>query len=298
MLLKKGKFLFILTTYVILSCNNTRHDVNRSSVKEFIDNHISAFENGDFDNWGAGMNENVFLIAADPFEAIEGRKAIVAEMHKDFDPAFKEGLKLDIKVDHFHTGISSKGKTAWDGSILEYKIIMGTDTLPFIIRTTNILVKKNDKWEIVVANYSRQVTDDPVKVFTDSLPPPAPIENKIPEEANNLAKFFSEKLNSLSQLAMADSVFIIGPAMNDHLKGKSEVTGFLKNCDNKVTRRDGLRAGLSDDGETGWVITNLDLKITGQIITIPYRAVFAFEKEGNNWVLVMGHISIGLKDPG
>jgi hypothetical protein len=89
----------------------------KAEVEKFVLGHLAAFEAGDLDRWGTSMMDDVFMIAADPAEAIASRAAILAERHKDFDPAFEAGLKLSIRrSDSSSDAISSRRQRRRDGS--------------------------------------------------------------------------------------------------------------------------------------------------------------------------------------
>ncbi|MGH7449907.1 MAG: nuclear transport factor 2 family protein [bacterium] len=135
----------------------------KAEVEKFVLDHLAAFEAGDLDRWGAGMTDDIFMIAADPAEAIAGRAAILTELHKDFDPAFGAGLKLSIKPTFNSIGVSKDLNTAWTAHVLAYTIMFGADTIKFTLRNTNVLIKQNDRWRIVAANYSRPISQPEMK---------------------------------------------------------------------------------------------------------------------------------------
>jgi hypothetical protein len=106
----------------------------RIEVENVVRAHLAAFERGDFERWGARLAPNVFLTAADPAEVFAMREATLAEMHKDFDPAFAAGLKLSIQPQAIHIGASPDGLVAWSAAFLAYGVTIEAEAFEFNLR--------------------------------------------------------------------------------------------------------------------------------------------------------------------
>ncbi len=287
------------------SKSNAHIDTTRAEAVKFVLDHLAAFEAGDLDRWGAGMTDDVFMIAADPAEAIAGRAAILAELHKDFDPAFEAGLKLSIKPTFSQIGVSHDLNAAWTAHVLAYTIMFGADTLKFALRNTNVLIKQNGRWRIVAANYSQPISrQEMIGAFTSGkFPSPAPIANAVSLTAENLVEQFRKDVKDLSQADLHAEVLVMGPEPQDPAIGIEAAKNFFARWAREAgqwrERGDGIRAGASADGQVGCVITNLEwrAKVDSMKTVVPQRAVLVYQNEKGAWKLTQTHISVGVPDP-
>jgi len=60
---------------------------------------------------------------------------------------------------------------------------------------------------------------------------------------------------------------------------------------NAFKLHDGIRAGLDAGGTVAWVAANLDA--TSANGSVPYRALFVYERTGERWALVQAQFSFG-----
>jgi len=128
------------------------HSMQVQEVEDIVREHLSAFARGDFDAWGDSFAPNVFFTAADPEEVFWSRDAAVEEMHKDFDPAFDEGLQIEIEPQSLHTACTSDGRAAWTAAPLHYRIRFQDETSSFVLRQTSLLSKSTYGWSILATH--------------------------------------------------------------------------------------------------------------------------------------------------
>jgi hypothetical protein len=185
-----------------------------NDVEKMVRQHLAAFARGDFESWGAQLAPKVFFTAADPEEVFLDRQDAVAEMHKDFDPAFQAGMKLNIEPQDITTRTSPDGKAAWSGTPLQYTVTLEGETTKFQIRHTDVLEKNGRDWSIVATKWSLALPEGTIlpALAEGRLPQPRSLGNLVGAgAARNLAEVFTQSLNDLSKSAIHKDAFAFGP---------------------------------------------------------------------------------------
>ncbi len=196
-------------------------------------------------------------------------------------------------------------QSAWTAYTLTYTAFLGADSFATTIRNTDILIKQNNQWQIVVANYSQPILrKDIIEAFASGkFPLPAPIGNAVKTNAEALVNHFREDFKNFSKANCAADAVIIGPEPNDQIVGAEAARQFFAKWRGEASewgeRPDGIRAGLAADGRVGWVISNLEwlAKSNGGTTAAPLRAVLVYQKGDHAWEIVQAHISVGVPDP-
>lgn len=285
---------------------NTIHtsSVEGEEVEDTVRKHLAAFARGDFDAWGAQFAPNVFFTAADPEEVFSEREAAVAEMHKDFDPAFQEGLQLDIEPESFRIGLSSDHNTAWSAVPLRYTVSFQGETTSFLIRHTALLSKSDNQWSILVTQYSLALPESKVlqALTTERLPAPRNAGDSIGPGAEVIVEEFTQQLADLSTAVISRDAYVFSLLPGEHSEGETAIRALFAKWTSLWgalrLRPDGVRSELLSDGEMGWVGANVDVTMSyiDQPIILPLRALAVYRKEQGIWAIVHAHFSVGVPD--
>ena len=275
-----------------------------AEIENIVRQHLDAFAQGDFDTWGAQLAPDVFFTAADPEEVFSNHEAAIAEMHRDFDPAFDDGLKIEIQPQSFHIGSSADGSAAWIATPLEYTVSFGEESISFVLRHTDVLAKSDDQWSILATHYSLALAEAKVlqALSTGQLPAPRMPGDSAGPGAEELIEQFARQLVDLSKASISHSCYAFGPLPGEQAEGETAVRRLLATLTSRwgelYLRPDGIRAELLANAEVGWVGANIDarLKPSHPDIAIPLRALVIYQKEQGIWTIVHAHISIGIPD--
>jgi ketosteroid isomerase-like protein len=272
-------------------------------IEVTIREHLAAFARGDFDAWGGGFAPHVFFMAADPEEVFSDREAAVAEMHKDFDFAFDEGLQIKIEPESFHVGISPDGSLAWTAAPLNYKVSFQGETNSFALRHSSVLSKADQQWSILATQYSLTLPEARVlEALTGGyLPAPAAIGDVKQIGGQSLFREFIHQLADLSTAAIGQDAHAFGPFPQEYVKGETEVRALFEKWTDQwgalSLRPDGIRAELTS-ADCGWVDANVEATVShmGQPVCLPMRALFVYQNEQDRWEIVHAHLSVGIPD--
>jgi hypothetical protein len=276
-------------------------DDDMAALDLIVRAHLMAFEQGDFESWGAKMLSTVFMMAADPAEVFTGRQAALDEMHKDFDEAFAEGMQLSIWPQGIYLGVSPDRQMAWSAAPLDYSVVFGEEVLPFHLRETNIFYRQSNQWSVAAAHYSRGLPAQEIwQGFTNGrFPAPHPVGDRIDPDAELLVVHFEQHLADLTLLPVAVNAYLFGPQEGDQADGAAAVQELLAEMAHRYgalrLRSDGLRASLASGGRAGWIAANVESSVAG----VPYvfRLLAAYAAGEAGWELVQAHLSVGVPDP-
>ena len=272
-------------------------------IEGAVREHLAAFARGDFDAWGESFAPNVFFTAADPEEVFLERETVVAEMHRDFDFAFDEGLQVDLEPQSFRLGISPDQKLAWSAAPLRYTVRFQGEANSFVLRHTAVLLKIDRRWFITATQYSLTLPEARIlEVLTGRyLPTPNVIVNKIPPNAQSLVNEFTDNLADLSIAAITRDAYAFGPFPEEYAEGETDVRALFA----KWTARwcapplgpDEVMAEFVS-AESGWVGANVEVNMLymGEQVTLPLRALFVYQKEQDHWAIDHAHLSVGIPD--
>jgi ketosteroid isomerase-like protein len=277
--------------------------IEAEQVEYTVRAHLAAFGRGDFDAWGAAFARDIFFTAAGPEEVFWTREDAVAEMHKDFDPAFDEGLQIEVEPLSFHAGVSADGASAWSAAPLEYGINFQGETSSFVLRHTSLLTKLNRGWSIAVTQYSLALPEAKVlrALTVGSLPAPHPIGYDFGAGAQALVGSFKSQLADFSMSAISRDAHVFGPFPGEEAEGETAVRALFSSWTSKWgglrLRPDGIRAEFISE-TMGWVAANVDavLSYEDHRAVVPLRALVVYQKEQDHWVIVHAHLSVGIPD--
>ncbi len=277
--------------------------IEAEQVEETVREHLAAFGRGDFDAWGAAFARDIFFTAADPEEIFWTREDAVAEMHNDFDPAFDEGLQIEVEPLSFHSGVSADGAAAWSAAPLEYGINFQGESSSFVLRHTSLLTKLKRGWSIAVTQYSLALPEEKVlrALTVGNLPAPHSIGYDFGAGAQALVGSFKSQLVDFSMSAISRDAHAFGPFPGEAAEGETAVRDLFAKWTSRWgvlrLRPDGVRAEFISE-TMGWVAANVDaiLSYADQRVALPLRVLVVYQKEGYDWAIAHAHLSVGIPD--
>ena len=275
----------------------------QTEIDQVVREHLAAFACGHFDAWGAWLAPNVFFAAADPEEVFSKREDAIAEMHRDFDFAFDEGLQINIQPQSIYVGLSLDGKLAWCAAPLRYTVNFQGETNSFMLRHTDVLAKATDGWSILATQYSLTLPESRIlEALTGGyLPAPGAIGDARQIGAQSLFKEFIHQLANLSTAAISQDAYVFGPFPGEYAEGETEVRELFEKWTARwgvlYLRPDGIRAELASE-ESGWVGANVEatLPYGDRPVHLPMRALMVYHKERDRWAIAHAHLSVGIPD--
>ena len=277
--------------------------IEAQEVRDTVLEHLGAFARGDFDAWGDAFAPDIFFTAADPEEVFSKRGDAVAEMHKDFDPAFDEGLQIEVRPLSFHTGVSLDGHAAWSAAPLRYGIHFQGERNSFMLRHTSVLAKTAHGWSIRATQYSLALPEEKVlqALTSGKIPAPHPVGNTVGAGAQALAGSFKHQLADFSMSAISLDAQAFGPFPGEHAEGETAVRDLFARWTSRWgvlrLRPDGVRAEFVSE-TMGWVGANVDaiLSHADQRVALPLRVLVVYQSEQGHWEIVHAHLSVGIPD--
>ena len=282
---------------------NQLQTVTHTEVEQVVREHLAAFGRGDFDMWGESLAPNVFFTAADPEGVFWDRETAVAEMHKDFDPAFDEDLQIEVEPQSFHVGYTSDGKAAWSASPLSYAIRFQGETGSFVLRHSSLLSRSVHGWFILVSHYSLVLPEATLLQarIRGRLPDPSPVGAAVGQGAYGLVEEFKSQIGDLSRAAIHPNAQVFGPLPGEHAEGEMAVRALFATLTARWgglrLRPDGIRANIVSK-QSGWVMANVEVAVpyAGEQVSLPLRALMVYHKKQDQWTIAHAHLSVGIPD--
>jgi ketosteroid isomerase-like protein len=232
------------------------------------------------------------------------REAAIAEMQKDFDPAFDEGLQIEVEPLSFHAGIASDGDAAWSAAPLRYGINFQEETSSFVLRHTSVFARSDQRWSIRVTQYSLSLPEENIlqAMMTGNLPAPHPIVDAIGAGAHVLVESFKQQLADLSGAAIGQNAYVFGPFPGEYAEGETAIRALFAKWTStwgalRLWSGDGVRAEFIAEG-MGWVGANVEVVLSygNQQVAVPLRVLMVYQKEQENWGIAHAHFSVGIPD--
>jgi ketosteroid isomerase-like protein len=277
------------------------HSIEALEVEYLVREHLAAFGRGDFDAWGAAFAPDVFFTAADPEEVFFKREDAVAEMHRDFDEAFDDGLQIEVEPVSFHVGLSPDRMFAWSAAPLRYTVSFQGEINSFTLRHTSLLSNVGQHWSIRATHYSLTLPESRIQAALAGgyLPAPNTIDDARPAGAKNLIEQFMHQIDDLSTAMISQDAFVFGPFPEQDAEGEDAVRALFVECGSSWSglrlRPDGVRAELVS-GSIGWVGANVEAVYADGRVPMPLRWLAIYQRERERWSVVHAHISVGIPD--
>ena len=263
--------------------------------------HFSAFERGDFESWGATMTEDAFMIAADPEGAFTGRRAIVAEMRRDYDEKFSKGLDLSIRSLGRSIGVS-EGRVAWVLDPIDYTTRFQGRTSQSRLRFTGLATCSADGiWRFTQVHYSRPMEEHEAALlaarsgFVQPRSVGAKVEDGLEPLVERVRQAIADPAHWRGEIGDRFDAQFCGPALGDTASGDDEVRARLSALTGFRSRAGDLCAQRVAGGAGAWIVANVDrvMSTAAGAPTAPHRLTLGYVTDRGAWRLVQAHVSMG-----
>ena len=271
-----------------------------TALRQLVERHYVDFERGALDAWGSTMSADAVVITADPFEMTAGRDSIVELLSRDFDPAFDQGLLLNLRSTALAIGLDPQAGGAWVTDRIAYGFKFLGDSAEYTIRFSAVAEKRDTGWVFVTLHYSRPAsleeggrqTPNGSHVPNDAGSALAPAAGPL---ATRLDQAFANPAVWTELVSRRADVTAFGPDHADTATGHGATAALLERVASRVKIRN-VRAALAAGDSLCWIAAVLE---PSPVVNPPVwrRGTFAFLRERGDWRLVHAHVSIGVRDP-
>jgi len=152
--LRMGIALCLVSFFVVAPCVAAdASPETKAELKAFLKQYRKAFNAKDVDAVVAMYAPDAVLMGTGPGELYEGSDAI-RMAHIEF---FKSFDKEEYAIDWIKTG--AKADIAWIAASVKFTSHLKDKKAEFLIHSTSVLEKRDDKWLFVVRHISNLVSD-------------------------------------------------------------------------------------------------------------------------------------------
>jgi hypothetical protein len=279
-------------------------DGARAAVAKVIHDQYAAVERGDLDAWGQALAPDIFLFGSDPGEATAGKDALMAEVKRNAAGRMSANISRSYRSQGLEIGLAPGNRAAWATDDIQYTLTTPKGTREIRFRMSALLGEREGRWSILAAHYSVPISHQDAfkKLAAQELPAPRDFGEGVLPGAAPLRELYQSALASSAATRQSFSerqdVIVIGTASEERWKGGVALRQMLvdkpRPAGVTLETRGGLRAGLSQDGQAGWVAANLVVHLGASEIV--FRSLEFFIREGGAWRAVCEHNSVGVPD--
>jgi len=286
-------------------------DEARGQVEAALKAQYTALSSGSVDAFGAALAPDAFFFGARPDEALPSKSAVLEAWHRALDPLLKAGGKLAIASTQLRVGLSTDGRAAWASDVIELKITTAQGESTETRRVTEVIAEQDGQWWVHALHWSvgvpnersleraRSGTQPRLREVAESI---APGTQAVADEFQKAAWKTTELVRSIAERPDA---LVFGTAPEETVVGGAQIRELLQKQIREfgltITRRGGMRAGVTPNGRVGWVASNIDLAALpapdenspGKPVRVQTRGLLVYLNEGGQWRLVQGHFSNG-----
>jgi ketosteroid isomerase-like protein len=290
-------------------------DEAREKVTAVLKAQYAALEKGAIDDWGAALAPDAFFFGARPEDALPSKASILAAWHQALDPLLKGTTKLSVASTQLAVGLSTDGRAAWASDVIEVTIHGPNGDAKEVQRVTEVIAEQDGQWWVHALHWSigvpneramqraRDGTQPKLHEVSESVAPGA---QSVVAEFQKAAWKTAELVHSIAERPDA---LVFGTAPEETIVGGDKIRNLLQQQIHDfgltITRRGGLRAGVTPNGRVGWVASNIDLAALpapeegkpSKPVRLQTRGLLVYLNEGGLWRLVQGHFSNGADTP-
>lgn len=245
----------------------------QKAVVELLSKALAAQERGEIDT--SSLAPDAFTWGTGPGDAFISREALARST---------PGAKFTAGNLERHVFVAPDGKSAW------FWEMYGRSGR--LVRHTGLAARSAGKWAILAQHVSYAYGEDTdERDRQGKLPPLAAVGDGVAPGAEDIATLLRSAVFFDRMLAAATpSDFILIGTDPDYLAG-SVVRPLPGGVANGPRPQDGVRAGVSPSGQTGWAAANVIWIKSGTRTMGPMRFLFVFAKDSGRWRLVQNHHS-------
>lgn len=281
-------------------------DSARAEAVRFADSGVARLARGDYDGWTRTMAREVLVFPANPGDALLGPAMVRARLEQSTRAAAQAGVELQINPGTTTVGMDPALVSAWTTTRLDYRLTVAGDTIRFPVRMTTLLARGDSGWRLEAAQFSRPVPPDSLAgaARAKAAGAPAELSGAVSPGADALVQRFRADLSEPGRASVDTAADGIGPGPDDVARGAEAVRALIEEWNRRQrgirVRPDRIRAILAPGGTSAWVAATFegDLIAGESSVTVPYRALFGYRRDGTSWVLTQAHIGAAVMPPG
>ena len=270
------------------------------TVKAFVQEIHTAIEHKDTQRISELTLDDVFVLGAAANAVSIGKNQFATNLHAYFEQS--KDIQFHVQSSETRIGLCHSGRSAWFFDSFDVEIVEhqeGSRHIP--IRLTGLVTQDRD-WRLMAAYWSIPLRDNEYQyslLQDKKIQSGVELDYQVAPEIQSLAQSLAESMEqprTMPELySTRDDAFTIGSTVDEVFlaaDGKDfvqQITGLPL----KFSIRGGIRGGVSADGCTAWMATNMD--IVGSI-TMPYRFFYVWLREQDGWKIVVSHDAVSI-DP-
>ena len=280
-------------------------------VRAVLTRAYSALERGEVDELASAFAPTVVAFGPAPGDTLAGRDPLSDELRRRMMPLTLTGGQLKVRQSAPKIGLSPKETSAWLWDLPAIEVLKeGKAPALYKVRLTAHLVKDPGGWAVDAAHLSMGILDD--DLFKPTAPKTLGLPREVPDEMGPGSEPLLELLTlvlkdpaaKIERTSDRDEVVLIGTGPTELFEGGKKFKAFgrsmlpqLKKAVVKLKVDGATTSRLAPDGETGFIATNLSMTLGAgkKAQTLPpFRSLWVFLKEKDEWAVVEDHESSGL----
>lgn len=252
---------------------------------------------------GEWVDEEAFILGSGPDGGFSSREAWLRSLQPMLE-AIPPGTAYEVTSKDLRIGLARGLRSAWVSDQLEVRAASAVGPPAFSVRILAVLTHGESGWRIVAGHGSFPIPNPVAQdmIRSGQLVRSTNLGSEVQRGADVLVNLYESGMANPSTLEETISdrqdVIAFGSAADEvHSGGAALKTAWRQflEAEPRLTPIGGVRAGLSPDGELGWVASNVDIQIDE--VRMPYRFFLVYLREPEGWRIVGWHDSYGLPAP-
>ncbi|HEU0034691.1 MAG TPA: nuclear transport factor 2 family protein [Kofleriaceae bacterium] len=288
--------------------SSNEHDLRASLVAELQDDILKSYERDEPPEWQNGMllpEIGPARIGVGPGDVLIGAELERAPSRWPLD--VDKSTPTEPRSKRLEINLSKDSTAAWVTDEISWRIKMCQRTAVIPLRFSALYARDGDRWVPVYEHLSFARTPTPTRPG-QKLPRSFPAAVASRDLADDLSRVLSPVLRraidkSPGVVAQGPDATLIGPDIGAEWRGPDMVQARLVPGTDPIKledRRVGIVGRSIDSATVAYWLGN----VTADLPARPgygagkahFRATFVFERRGDNWVIVQGHVSHALED--
>ncbi|MBI3185862.1 MAG: nuclear transport factor 2 family protein [Myxococcales bacterium] len=271
----------------------------------------AALAEGELESWAGHAAGDAHVFGLGPGDAYVRPESCVEEARRQLIPIGLVGDSLHAKGSEVKVGVAPGGQSAWlwDFPVMEQRGEGGVKGR-WKVRLTAHAYLDGKSWRLDAVHASVGYPNEDLyrPSAGENLGAPAELSNDVPPDAEPLVegvkRLVGDPKLKIERTSDRDEVVLIGTDAAEVFEGGKSFKEWaraqlpqLEKAVFSMKLAPGVRARVAPSGETGWVAGNVVLTLgTGKkALTLPpFRGLFIFLRDGEEWSLVSDHQSVGV----
>src|SRR5215212_2017944 len=257
-----------------------------------------AVEAGDLDTIATHIAPDGFGMSGEANGIFIGREPLASELSGWLERT-RPGSGLRLESTDLRVSLSASGRSGWLWDQL--RIGRAGEDADIVVRITALVGLQGSTWQIIAAHWSVPISNERTKALLKEgrLLIGRQLDDDARPGAESLMRALDAGIKEITTYpalySTADEQVTIGSAVEEIFRGAAARTGWQEfvGWGPKLSRRGGVRGGLTPDGMLGWLATHIDITFD---LTTPYRFFYIWRLDGTEWNVIASHDSVSV-DP-